>query len=586
MDDDGSDSEWVLLESSRATHRSLKPQRAAAAQKSVKLPLNFSKAAEPPQSCQAAPQLCQGHGTTLPKLPLNFAKVAEPWTLVDRTRLVPAVTSVASASAGYDQVEQMSSRMQGAQQETPAAVEVVQLSPRAETGVDVDAGWRLASKNNVASEENSQEQENAVEAHPLPPLSPSLSAMVMTSTYQACTYDASTDFVVIDRTPTTLMRSLQRIRPATASSILRVWFVILLLGELATTLWWIYSLGATGFAFFVISASLAVAMSLCMLSFEQVLATMMSLGLSALPALPAYSAILLLVPPEVEACNCSCWDMLNLPTLVALATINITAAILAVRSQGKAPSNKQMIAALQVLQEIARGACILAMWGYLAVLINVGAIHLQGSEESVTWKVFGGVFAGGPWMTGRGLVLCLHAIGLCCAELRHKTSAALGAELLPTLLGAERARNIFQQRWQCLWRYMRNLKRWAPPKAVLALILGFRRTALILLPGLALLAWLRRDGLQTAWICLCAALALLATLAAVAEWHQGLPKSAVRRLPLLLPPHIVPVPRKVMGYALAVAEGLSRSSARVRSLRMLPVRVHNLLTKRRRQKQC
>lgn len=314
-----------------------------------------------------------------------------------------------------------------------------------------------------------------------------------------------------------------------------------------------------------------------MLSFEQVLATVMSLGLAALPALPAYSAVLLLVPPELEACNCSCWDMLNWPTLVALATLNLTAAISAVRSQGKASCSRQMIAAVQVLQEIVRGACILAAWGYLAVIINVGAVHLQaGSVASVTWKMFGGAFARGPWMTGRGLVLCLHAIGLCCSELRQKTSAALGVALLPTLLGAERAQNIFRKQWRYLWHQMRNLKRWAPPKAVLALILGFHRTALVLLPGLALLAWLRRDGLRTACIFLGAGLASLAALATFTEWHQGLPKSAVRRLPLLLPPDLVPVPRRVMGYALAAAEGMSRSSARVLSLRKLPVHVHNL----------
>lgn len=563
MDDAGSDSEWVLLES-RATHRSLQPQRAAAAQRSVRLPLNFAKRVEPRR---VEPKIVE-------------PKRVEPWTLVDRTKPVPTMPSIASQSGTslnkqlfHDQVERMSSRTQVARQEVLAGVEVVQLSPRAETGVDVDAGWRLASKNNASSEEHAQEAaiQTQLLPPPPPPPPPPSAALVMTPTY-----DASTDFIVIDRTPMTWMRSLKQSRPATASAILRMWFLFLLLGELATTLWWVYSLGAKGFAFFLISASLVVAASLCMLSFEQVLATVMSLGLAALPALPAYSAILLLVPPELEACNCSSWDMLNWPTLVALATLNITAAIAAVRSQGKASCSRQMIATLQVLQEIARGACILAAWGYLAVIINVGAVHLQGSVGSVTWKVFGAAVASGPWMTGRGLVLCLHAIGLCCSELRQKTSAALGVELLPTLLGAERAQNIFRKQWQYLWHHMRNLKRWAPPKAVLAIILGFRRTALIVLPGLALLAWLRRDGLRTACIFLGAALASLAALAAVTEWHRGLPKSAVRRLPLLLPPDLVPVPRRVMGHALAAAEGLSRSSAWVLSLRKLPVRVHNL----------
>jgi len=261
------------------------------------------------------------------------------------------------------------------------------------------------------------------------------------------------------------------------------------------------------------------------------------------------------VPSEVES-SADCWEALHLPTLLSLAVMYIASAVLpALRAEYPLPGDrvKAALAALEVAQRTARGVCVLALWVYLSSALHLAALETRLALPSL------------PVYNGRGFVLALHLIGLAAAELRSRTVAALGEDLLPSLLGAQRAKSftlraLAYQHGRGLLRKMPTLRRCVPPKFVVALIISLRRTAPALLPGFALLTQLWRFGFPRLATILALAIVFLISAIASSEWLH-LPHSPLRRLPLLLPPKVAPCTRKALGYALAFAEGLSGAHA-------------------------
>jgi len=391
-------------------------------------------------------------------------------------------------------------------------------------------------------------------------------------------------FVHVAPTPSTVARSLQRHRPGTAGALLWAWLVLLALGELAVTIWWLASMGLLGLLLLGAPVGLAVSLALTILSPEQVLAVVISVVLAAAPALPAYSAVLLLLPPGSAPgrSNDSCWEMLHCPTLAVLGMMYLAMALLPVlRAEHPSPGCvvRGVMRALEASQRVARGACVLAAWLYLAVSLHVGAAYLctlrsQGGtqETTVAGRSLPPVTLAGPLTDGRGRVLCLHALGLLCAEARQRTMTALGEQMLPCLLGAERARaftlrSLAQHHGRRLLSRMPTLRRSAPPALVVALVIAVRRTAPVLFPSLALLSQLvGRQGWQMFALALCLALIALVIVVAERERH-ALPHSPLRRLPLLLPSGIAPCTRKVLGYSLTALEGMEQARGGIASLR-------------------
>lgn len=381
--------------------------------------------------------------------------------------------------------------------------------------------------------------------------------------------DVPIDFVCISPTLPTMVRFFSRQNPRTTRTLLWIWFAVLLLGEAATAIWWFSSLGFRGMVLLGAPLGLGFAFVtlLTNLSTEQVAAAAVSLLLAAMPALPAYSVLLLMAPPEASHCSNSCWDKLHRPTLAMLGIMHVASALLpALRHEYPVPGSavRAVLRTLEGLQLVARGMCVLAAWVYATVFIQMAAAYLSCQGRLVEPLAWIGrpvsVLAG-----NHGLGLSLHALGLLCAEARRRSTTALGDELLPLLVGARRAKAL---RWQVLLRshgraLLRSFLRrvpaltcYVPPPVLLALIVAVRRTAPALIPALALLPWLARfvhPGIHVLTVLAGLALVALVCRVAIHEW-RAMPKSAMQRLPLLLPSSVAPRMRALLGHALVVAD--------------------------------
>lgn len=399
-------------------------------------------------------------------------------------------------------------------------------------------------------------------------------------------------FVHVPATAATLARGLARRQPAVVGAALWGWLLLLVAGEMATTVWWLSSLGWHGLLSILAPALLAPALMLMLMRLEQVVASCAALAVAALPALPAYSAVLLMVPsgggPLAPHTG---WELVHWPALVALGTLHLAAALLpALRAEHPAPGRgvRGALRVLEVAEEAARSACIIAGWIYAAALLHFGASHLSGwvsathgqglgvevgsATPAATAPQPGGAAApANAWMGGGSLVLALHAMGLLCAEARRRTMDALGDDLLPLLLGAERAqaltvRALVVQHGGMLLRRAPALRRCAPPPHLVALVVAVRRTAPALFPALALasqLAGLAGGGLGLPLLANLAPIAL--TAASAARELRKVPSSELRRLPLLLPSGVAPGTRRMLGHVLVAAERVEGARARLAS---------------------
>jgi len=267
---------------------------------------------------------------------------------------------------------------------------------------------------------------------------------------------------------------------------------------------------------------------------------------------------------------------LHWPTFFLIGLMYLGDALRPVLQAGR-PSTRALMnvamVSLNSAQRAARGACIIAVWVYAAVTIHVLTAHLfaRGDTDAINApplirSLQNGVLAG-PLANSRGLVIAFHAIGLLCAATRQRTLDALGNQLLPTLLGARRAnaltlRALSNDYGGTLWRSLPTLRRFAPPRGVVAFIVAMRRVAPLLLTMIALLLQLARvGGIWWSLMLVLGAIALIVT-ATVSEWHS-LPTMPLQRLPLLLPKNIMPLKRTFVGYVLVAVEGAERFRSRL-----------------------
>jgi hypothetical protein len=314
---------------------------------------------------------------------------------------------------------------------------------------------------------------------------------------------------------------------------------------------------------------------------EQMVAISVAIALAAMPALPAYSAVLLMMAPGGSSQRFgSCWDILHWPMLMVLGmTYLVQALVPAVRAEHPAPNSlaQKTLHSLVTLQRLTQSACTISAWLYGAIVLHVGAARIlslgQRMDQGITlWYFWGGAISD-QVLQGRGLVLTLHACGLLCATLRQHTIAELGEDLLPRLFGraakALTPRALVMHHGYSFLRAVPQLRRYTPPPMVVALVLAVRRTAPVLFPMLAILTQLARpDEYGSPSLALLLGLSMLVLLAlAAAHEKRALPRNSLRRLPLLLPSGIAPCTRKLLGYALVAAESVERARGGIASLR-------------------
>lgn len=359
-----------------------------------------------------------------------------------------------------------------------------------------------------------------------------------------------------------------------ARGLLWAMFGVLFAGELATTIWWISELSFWDILIACALLALGSLLLLCMQTREQVVTIAASLILAVLPSLSSYSAVLLIFPLPVQHHvgneAQSNWELLHMPAVLALAAMYVSSALAPVvhaECQSRLPER-----ALSRIQCLTREFCILAAWVYLTVAFYVGVMHILAREQS-TFNWWGAALAS-PFASNRGFMLGLHAIGFTCAEARGTLAAALGKDLLPLLVGTQRARTLtlkalVSKHWPRLLRHISMIRRCAPPQAMTAFIVTVRRTGPVLFPMVALVLQLAQsDDLDCLLLALVLTLALTGIIAAVAvKEFRALPVAPLRQLPLLLPSGVTPLSRRLIGHALSTAEQLEGTLGRLEGLR-------------------
>merc|ERR1712018_859973 len=123
-------------------------------------------------------------------------------------------------------------------------------------------------------------------------------------------------------------------------------------------------------------------------------------------------------------------------------------------------------------------------------------MHILAREQS-TFSWWGAAIAS-PFASSRGLMLGLHAIGFACAEAWGTLVAALGKDLLPLLVGTQRAHTLtlkalVSKHWPRLLRLISMIRRCAPPRAMIAFIVTVRHTGPVLFPMVALILQLAQS---------------------------------------------------------------------------------------------
>jgi len=424
--------------------------------------------------------------------------------------------------------------------------------------------------------------------------------------------------------PLTVAMRLRRAPRATAV-LLGIWLSLLLVGQLATTLWWLLQFSLLNLLSAVLLLGCLVLGSLVALTPLQVVATSLSLVLTGLMVLNVYSAVSLFVPPGIAlvGTGCHCWEVLHVPTFVFLALTYLAEALppLLKAEYGEVQRLRPMLRALARTSSLAQYGCAAAVALYLLVAIVVGNKRLCAlTGYSAQCAVVG------P-LDGRGLVLSLHALGLLCVELWCFTVATYSEDLLRILLVLGQAlvkrlrgpllarappqhEEVFRKilRWfddelqrlqspadrmngrlravaklrdgALLWTLLEEivptLRRAAPPKHVVKLLFMLRRMAPLLAPASVFIVQLERSGWPRTSLLLVQAL-LVMGWRFMKEAHLTVPESSLQRLALLVPNfYIDPSTRTMLGYSLSTVKHVRRSSRGVAMLLRLPRRLLGL----------
>jgi len=415
----------------------------------------------------------------------------------------------------------------------------------------------------------------------------------------------------------TVAMRLRRTPRATAV-LLSLWMLVLVLGQLATTIWWLLQFTLVNLLCAALVLGCIVLASLLVLTPLQVVSTSLSLCLTGLMVLNVYSAVSLFVPPGgIPGASCRCWEALHVPTFVFLAAMYLAEALppLLRAEYGEVATLGPLLRLLVRTSSLAQYGCAFFVGLYLAVSV------LIGNERICAWsKQPARCAALGP-MDSRGLVLSLHALGLLCVELYCFTIASYSEDLLriilvfgqalaarlrapllaragphhekvfrkilkwfddelerlasPTYKAGGRMRAVVKLKngallWTLLEEIVPTLRRAAPPKQAVKILFMLRRLSPLLAPASIFIVQLERSGWPRTSLLLVQALAFMGWRF-MKEAHVTVPESSLQRLALLVPNlYIDPSTRKVLGYCLSTVKHVRRSSRGVAMLLEVP----------------
>lgn len=243
--------------------------------------------------------------------------------------------------------------------------------------------------------------------------------------------DLTEDWDVPSESPAMRLRR----RPWCSAVLLCVWLLLLLLGQLATTIWWLLQFRGLDALWAMALSTLAGLLSLIWLAPLQVAAMSLALALTGLPVLNVYSAAALFAPQHGAADQCRCWEVLHVPTFIVLAVMYLAESLPPVlkAEYGEGAYVERVIRTLARMSSLARTACCIALGLYVIVTCFVG------SRRLCAWTSQPEACATSGPLAGRGLVLGCHALGLICAEMHCFTVDTYNEDILRFLLVAGQA---------------------------------------------------------------------------------------------------------------------------------------------------
>mmetsp|Transcript_51335 Transcript_51335/g.94861 ORF Transcript_51335/g.94861 Transcript_51335/m.94861 type:complete len:476 (-) Transcript_51335:104-1531(-) len=361
----------------------------------------------------------------------------------------------------------------------------------------------------------------------------------------------NSDFMHIQPTWTVTGRLFADAHPYAATAGLWTLVCVVVLGELATTLWWLMQLDTLSMTLLALVASFALAALSAVMTIPQVAVLSLSAAIAVGHGLPSYTLITVLRPPpgtlpllgtsQTQEESCGCMLDINLAHWFALTAVAV------LHFADASPSDFLKPLSEHTLRRFATVALTIAciIYGCIAALEvtnypTMGGVHVQCRQSS---SLLGELIA--------------NIAGHSASLVRRRMLDYFGLGLLPRLLGVHSPHRLSPQEFamrygQQLVSMLPMIEEHVPPPAGVAGVGILHWFALPGLPALAIL--LHTDLMLTLTVVVGAP--VLMVLAAI-RLQDEVPTAPLRRVPLLLPGlQLSPASRTALGYALETAARL------------------------------
>jgi len=356
----------------------------------------------------------------------------------------------------------------------------------------------------------------------------------------------NSDFMHIKPTWTVTGRMFANAHPRAATAGLWALVCAVVVGELATTLWWLVQLDTLSMTLLALLTSSALVALCTVMTAGQVAVFLMSAAVALGRGLPSYTLITVLRPPPVSLSHMvgfqtsedTCGSLLDINLAHWFAMTAVAVLHFAEASPDLLPLVKQL-----GLRRFAAIALAIACVMYTCIAAAMATSYGDDLPCFQSSSLCGELLA--------------NVAGHVASLVRRRMFDYFGLGLLPRLLGIHSPHRLSPQELamrygQQLVSMLPLLEEHVPPPAAVAGV-GILHWSAI--PGLPALGILLHADFSLMVTVIVAASALLVA-AAVHQQHEA-PKAPLRRMPLLLPGlQLSPASRMALGYALETAARL------------------------------